>query len=380
MQIQYIDTPEKLHDFCDQIGNAEWLALDTEFLREKTYFPQFCLLQIATTEVVACIDPLALDSLQPLLDILHDTDVLKVIHSARQDMEIFYHLTGSVPAPIFDTQMAAPLLGFQENPGYAMLVSSLLNINLSKAHTRTDWSIRPLDEGQIKYAADDVIYLVEIYQKMKSKLSELGRSDWLTDDFVQLVNLDLYRPSPKNSWLRIKGRKKLTNKQLSVMQSLAEWREQTAIDEDRPRNWLLRDDLIIDLARLQPENQSEMLKIRNLHERTARRYGQALCQIILAAKNRAPIKVEEKDTRVKKIPHQEAILDLLTAVVRIRANENSLNPSVLANRNALETLLVNRSESSMVQGWRAAMVGNELVAILDGEKAISVAGSEIVIA
>ena len=379
MQIEYIDTPEQLKKFCRDIANAEWLALDTEFLREKTYFPKFCLLQIATPERVACVDPIALESLQPLLDILYDPEIIKVFHSARQDLEIFYHLTGKVPAPIFDTQVAAPVLGFQENPGYAMLVSSLLNVNLSKAHTRADWSMRPLGQDQLKYAADDVIYLVEIYQKMTTQINELGRSDWLDEDFAQLVNPDLYRPSPKNSWLKIKGRKKLTNKQLSVMQALTEWREQTAIAENRPRNWLLRDDLVIDLARLQPENQTEMIKIRNLHERTVKRYGHALCQLIKVAKERSPIKAQDDESKPKKLDHQEAILDLLTAVVRVRADENRLNPTVLASRKSLENLLLNRSDSILLQGWRASMVGNELVTILDGKKGVSVRGSQITI-
>lgn len=379
MQIQYIDTPEQLLKFCDEIKSAQWLALDTEFLREKTYFPKFCLLQIATPEVVACIDPLSLESLQPLLDIIYDPAIIKVFHSARQDLEIFYHLTGRVPVPVFDTQMAAPLLGFQENPGYAMLVSSLLNINLSKAHTRADWSLRPLSEGQITYAAEDVIYLVEIYQKIIKKLADLDRSDWLAQDFARLVSLDLYKPSPENAWLKIKGRKKLTNKQLSVMQALTQWREQTAISENRPRNWLLRDDLIIDLARLQPENQTEMIIIRNLHERTVKRYGQSLCKIIEVAKNQPPIKIQESGANPKKQQQQEAIIDLLAAVVRIRADENSLNPAMLATRKMLETLVLKRSDSTLIKGWRAAMVGNELVAILDGEKTMSIEGSEIVI-
>lgn len=379
MHIQYIDTPEKLDKLCQDLSTAKWLALDTEFLREKTYFPKFCLLQIATPELVACVDPIALVSLQPLLDILYDPSIIKVFHSARQDLEIFYHLTGKVPTPIFDTQMAAPLLGFQENPGYAMLVSSLLNINLSKAHTRADWSLRPLSEGQIKYASDDVIYLVEIYQKMMGKLTELGRTEWLAEDFAQLVSEELYQASPKDAWFRIKGWKKLTNKQLSVMQSLTEWREQTAIAENRPRNWLLRDDLVIDLARLQPETRAEMIKIRNLHEGTVKRYGQVLCRIIKTAKDRTPIKAQDIAEKSKKIPHQEAILDVLTAAVRVRADENLLNPAVLANRKSLETLLLNRSDSPLLQGWRAEMVGQELVSILDGEKSIAIENNELVI-
>lgn len=379
MQIAYIDTTEQLENFCQQINKAKWLALDTEFLREKTYFPKFCLLQIATLEQAVCIDPLKLQSLQPILDILYNPKIIKVFHSAWQDLEIFYHLVGKVPSPVFDTQVAAPLLGFQENIGYATLVSSLLGVNLSKTHTRTDWSLRPLSQDQLKYAVDDVIYLAEIYQKMTGQLKDQGRSDWMLDDFSQLVNADLYRSTPKDYWLKNKGWKKLTNNQLAVMQALTEWREQTAIAENRPRNWLLKNDLIINLAKLQPESISEINKIRNLHEHTIKRYGKTLCRLIKAAKNNIPIKAQNKPNKVKKLAHMESILDALTAVVKVRADENKINPAVLASRKSLQTLVLNRLDSFLLQGWRASMVGNELVAVLDGEKSIAVKGEKIVI-
>ena len=226
--IQYIDTPQKLDELCRQIAKESWLALDTEFLREKTYYPKFCLLQIATPEWVACVDPIALNDLSALFEAIYNPAITKVFHSCRQDLEIFYQLTGKIPQPIFDTQIAAPLLGFQENPGYAMLVSSFLNINLSKAHTRTDWTVRPLSQAQLQYAADDVIYLCQIYQTMLKKLAELNRLDWLENDFAMLNDPELYDISPENAWLKIRGKNKLTGKQLSIVQTLAEWREQTA--------------------------------------------------------------------------------------------------------------------------------------------------------
>ena len=164
--LQYIDTPSQLAQLCEQIKKELWVALDTEFLREKTYYPKFCLLQIATPEWVACVDPIALPNLEILFDVLYDPAIVKVFHSCRQDLEIFFQATGKLPSPIFDTQVAAPLLGFQDNPGYAMLVSSLLSINLNKAHTRADWSKRPLTGAELEYAADDVIYLCQIYQMM----------------------------------------------------------------------------------------------------------------------------------------------------------------------------------------------------------------------
>ena len=218
--IQYINTPGQLANLCEQIKKESWLALDTEFLREKTYYPKFCLLQIATPEWVACIDPIALPRLDDLFEVLYNPAIVKVFHSCRQDLEIFYQSTGKLPAPIFDTQIAAPLLGFQDNPGYAMLVSSLLSINLNKAHTRADWSKRPLTEAQIEYAADDVIYLCQIYQIMVQKLTELGRIDWLKRDFAELTNPSLYTVAPEKAWFKIKGKNKLTGKQLSIIQTL----------------------------------------------------------------------------------------------------------------------------------------------------------------
>jgi len=378
--IQYIDTPEKLANLCLQIKNEPWLALDTEFLREKTYYPKFCLLQIATPEWVACIDPLVLPSLDDLFDAIYSPSIIKVFHSCRQDLEIFYQLTGKLPSPVFDTQVAAPLLGFQDNPGYAMLVSSLLNINLNKAHTRADWSKRPLTEDQIQYAVDDVIYLCKIYQLIEQKLSELGRRDWLRQDFAELTNPDFYRVVPEKAWLKIKGKNKLTGRQLSIVQTLAEWREKTAQAEDRPKSWLLRDELIFDMAKLQPETVTELAEVRGINERIVARYGKELCQLVNSAKNRPPIPLNEKGKPVKKTQQQEAILDILTGLVRIRAEENSLNPSILATRKDLEDLMFDGDgECQLLHGWRFTMAGRELVGLLQGKLCLGIESDKLTI-
>jgi len=367
--IEYIDTPAKLSEICARIKSAPWIALDTEFLREKTYYPKFCLLQIATPDWVACIDPIALTQLDELFEVLYNPDLIKVLHSSRQDLEIFYQLTGKLPSPIFDTQVAAPLLGYQDNPGYAMLVSHLLNVNLNKAHTRADWSKRPLTEAEIQYAADDVIYLCKIYQIMLNKLSALGRLDWLQLDFAELSNPGLYEVVPEHAWHKIKGKNKLTGKQLSIIQALAEWRESTAQSENRPKGWLIRDELLFDIAKLQPETVGELAQVRGINERTVNRYGAALCKIIGAAKNRPPIPLHEDGRPVKKTQQQEAIVDLLTAIVRIRAEENALNPNILATRKDLEALLFNNDDGDcpLLHGWRYSMAGKELLGILQGE-------------
>ena len=378
--IQYIDTPEQLATLCEQIKKEPWLALDTEFLREKTYYPKFCLLQIATPEWVACIDPIALPQLESLFEAIYNPAIVKVFHSCRQDLEIFFQWTGKLPSPIFDTQVAAPLLGFQDNPGYAMLVSSLLSVNLNKAHTRADWSKRPLTEAELEYAADDVIYLCQIYQIMVQKLTALGRIDWLKNDFAELTNPALYKVDPETAWFKIKGKNKLTGKQLSIIQTLAQWREKIAQAEDRPKSWLLRDELLFDLAKLQPETVQELANVRGINERSVNRYGKELCQLITAAKNRPPMPLHEKDRSAKKTQQEEAILDILTALVRVRAEENALNPTILASRKDLEELLSNGDdECPLLHGWRYTMAGKELVGLLKGQLLLGIDSDKLAI-
>ncbi len=367
--IEYINKPEQLDDLCQRIENAVWIAVDTEFLREKTYYPKFCLLQLATPEWVACVDPIAIKDLSRVFNAIYNPNVIKVFHSCRQDLEIFYQLTGKLPAPIFDTQIAAPLLGFPDNTGYGMLVSSFLNINLNKAHTRADWSSRPLSHDEIQYAADDVIYLCKIYQKMVKQLTDLNRIDWLNDDFAALLNPEQYDVKPENAWLRVKGKSKLTGKQLSIIQVLCEWRERTAQAENRPKNWLLRDELLFDFAKIQPETFDALSKIRGMTDRMLNQYGKTLCAMIKAAKNAPPIPMPEFTKSIfNKDPKQEAIIDILFALVRIRAEENLLNANILATRDDLEALLNGHSDNCLLlKGWRFSMVGKELQQLLRGE-------------
>jgi len=376
--IQFIDSAAELHVLCQKMKQESWLALDTEFLREKTYYPKFCLLQIATLEWVACVDPIALEGeMGELFDVINDPSIIKVLHACRQDVEIFYQLTGKLPAPVYDTQLVAPLLGFQENPGYAMLVSGFLNINLSKTHTRTDWSQRPLSAEQLKYAADDVIYLAKIYQIILKKLQDLEREDWLQEDFEQLMNPDLYDIPPENAWLKIRGKNKLTGKQLAIIQVLAQWREEVAKKSNKPKNWILRDELILDMAKLQPVTIKALSEIRGITDGLVKRSGQQVCQLILKAQDMPGLKLKTKPNSSKKTQQQEAIIDVLSAVVRIRADENALNPIILATRKDLEALLLGDDTCLLLHGWRYSMVGQELQAILQGELTFAVVDNKL---
>ena len=375
--IEFIDTLSQLEEFCIGMRGSEWMAVDTEFLREKTYYPKFCLVQIASGSRAACIDPLALDTLEPLAELLFDPTVTKVVHAGRQDLEIFFRLWQRLPAPIFDTQIAAPLVGLPDQISYAGLVAELLRVSLGKGHTRTDWSLRPLSEAQLRYAADDVIYLGAAYQAMQGQLEALGRLSWPEEDFAELLNPALYETAPDQAWKRIGGAQQLRSRQLAVLQTLAAWREETAQSLDIPRGWVLKDDVLVDVARLLPKTPEELKRIRGVEERAFRRHGDVLCRLIREAQERKPQLLDAKARPVRKTPEQEALLDLLNAVVRLRASQQTLNPNVLAGRKELEQLLDDPEQSKLMQGWRRTMAGEELAAILRGECRVVVADGRL---
>ena len=368
----YIDTPDQLHDLCERIASSPWIVLDTEFLREKTYFPKFCLLQITANEVVACVDPLALESLDPLFEILYDPGITKVFHSGRQDLEIFYHICGKLPGPVFDTQIAAPLLGLGEQISYASMVAELLGVNLTKSHSRTDWTRRPLSPEQLRYAADDVIYLEQAYLAMLPRLEKLGRLSWLVDDFKELLEPSNYQNPPESAWQRIGGANQLKNKPLSIVQTLAAWREQTAHSQDLPRGWVIKDDTLLDLARQQPITLEELKLVRGIDERVVKRHGAVICRLIKEASSHPPAPLDRKTRSDKKTVEQESVLDLLMAVVRLRAAQNTLNPATLASRKDLEQLFDGDPHARLQHGWRKTMVGDELNAVMRGEKTLKI--------
>ncbi|QSA97192.1 ribonuclease D [Methylococcus sp. EFPC2] len=363
----YIDTPDALRQLGDSLKGRPWVALDTEFMREKTYYPKFCLLQVATPDFSACVDPLALTDLEPLTEWLFDPAIVKVVHSGRQDMEIFYHLFGRLPAPLFDTQIAAPLLGLAEQIGYAGLIQHLLGVNLAKTHARTDWSRRPLAPEQLRYAADDVIYLASAYENLVKGIEGLGRTAWLEDDFAELSNPALYENPPELAWQRIGGAQQLKGKGLNVLQALAAWREETARAEDVPRGWIVKDEVLLDLARQQPRNAEALSLTRGLDDKIVRRHGRTLCAVIAEALEKPKLSLELPPRPAKKSAEQEAVLDALGAVVRLRAAQNTLNPVILASRKDLEHLVDGEADARLLHGWRRKMVGDELLGLLRGE-------------
>ncbi len=379
MTALYIDTTDQLTALCEQLRRHDWLTLDTEFLREKTYRPRLCLLQVANPEVIACIDPLALDDLSPLLDVLYDSGITKVLHAAHQDLEIFFEMRGSLPAPVFDTQIAATLLGHGDQIGYGNLVKAELGIELDKAHARTDWCHRPLDDAQLDYAADDVRHLREIYLHQHQQLEELGREQWLQADFDDLIDPARYSNPPETAWLRVKGANRLRGVQLAVLQSLAAWREQQAQQNNRPRRWIIKDEVLLDLAKQMPTDEARLRRIRGLEEGSVQRYGAGLLNHIAEAKRLPKERWPTLKEGQRLPPGQEPLVDLLMALLRERCQQQSISPSAVAGRRELERLVLGESDISLLHGWRAAIAGKALQALLHGKLTLRIEGGQLVV-
>lgn len=362
----YIVDQPALVDFCARLRGASWLALDTEFVREQTFYPQLCLIQIAVPGQVVCIDPLALPSLDPLLDILYDPTIIKVLHAGRQDLELFFHLRGAVPTPVFDTQLAALVLGCGTQIGYAALVQRLLGVDLPKIHTRADWRHRPLAPEWLAYAADDVRYLRELYPRQLAALQERGWLEALAEDFRALIDPDLYRLQPLNAWRRVREHDRLRGAQRAVLQALAAWREEQASVHDRPRRWILADATLLELSQRMPETLDQLRRIGGLPATTRQRHGETLLARIAAARAEPPERWPARSHQSRLSPKQAARVDELLHLVVARAKEYSIPPQAVADRRDVEKLLADE-DSPLRHGWRAALVGRELQARLAAE-------------
>jgi ribonuclease D len=313
------------------------------------------------------VDPLAIKDLGPLLDILDNPDTVKAFHAGYQDLEIFHHAWQRLPAPLFDTQLAASLLGLGDQVGYGTLVQQLLGHQLDKGHARTDWSRRPLEREQLRYALDDVIYLGELYLKLQAELETQGRADWLTEDFAELADPSFYTVDPGAMWQRIKGRKYLKGVQLAVLRALAAWREAEAKKADRPRRWILKDEALTELARRQPQGITDLEKIRGLEAGTIKRWGNTLLQLIADAKALPKEQWPREKAKPKRLtPNQEAVTDLLMCCLRLQGEKESIAPSALAARRDLERLVSGDRDMELLHGWRKLVAGELLVDVLEG--------------
>lgn len=373
-----IATPEALQELCHALSKGDYIAIDTEFLREKTYYARLCLIQVANDDMIACVDPLALSDLTPLWQVFFDTRILKVLHASRQDMEIIHDLTGRVPAPIFDTQIAATVAGHEESISYGRLVESICGEQVDKTLSRTDWSRRPLSVEQIRYAEDDVRHLRPIFKKLRAELLDTGRMAWVEDDFAYLSNPALYTADPREMFRKIKRGQMLRPKQLAILRELAAWREAAAMKLDKPRKWLIDDDVLFEIARHPPADLESLGQIRGVNEADVKKWGKHILAAVTCGLAVPENERPQWHERRKLAPSDKALADLMMALVRQRSLEHGVAPSLLANLSDLEAIIASDPSATLLTGWRARLVGNELKTLLAGRLSLQVEEGHIV--
>lgn len=377
----YIRDAEALSEAVEALCSAPVVALDTEFMRERTYFARLCLIQMATTEASYLIDAIALEGkLEPLARVLGAPGVVKIVHAGSQDIEILLRATGSTVAPVFDTQIAATLAGFPTQVGYAQLAHDLLGVKIDKSDTFTDWSVRPLSETQLVYAEADVLHLPEVYRLLHERLVREGRLGWLADDFERLADPATYEVDPRVQYRRVKRASSLDRRSLAVLRELAAWRETEAQRRDTPKRWLISDESLIEVARRRPASASELAAIRGVNDRVASRNASAVLAAIEAG-------MAVPDDELPRLPKRDRIptdaqpvADLLNAVLRVRAREHGVAPGLIASRDDLERFAAgDREGHPLSSGWRHTLAGAELGAILDGTVSVAVVDGKLAV-
>jgi ribonuclease D len=350
---------DSLAALAARLDTAPFVALDTEFMRERTYRPQLCLLQFATPEEALCVDPLAGITLDSLAPALTRNAAPKILHAARQDLEALWPLFGAI-APVFDTQIAAGLAGMPAQIGYSDLVRRMLGVDLKKAETRTDWSKRPLSEAQLRYAVDDVAYLGALRDALTAQLEKLGRLAWLEEELHDLAREDRLFVDPEKAAERLRWITDLDPDRARLAQRLAAWRERRASDKDRPRSWILDDAALRTLVMRVPRTALELDSIEELTPGFRERSGAAILELISAAE--MPARLPPPGQRVRPDAQFQARVKNLSAIVQKKATELELAAELLCTRRELESIARGDSTADVLKGWRRQVLGNELLA------------------
>ena len=370
---------ETLAAFCARQSTADFITVDTEFMRDKTYWPQLCLVQVAGPEEAAAIDALAPGiDLAPLLGLMADERVLKVFHAARQDIEIFYNLTGAVPKPLFDTQVAAMVCGFGDSVSYETLASKLAHAQIDKSSRFTDWSHRPLTHRQIDYALADVVHLRRVYEKLLANLEKTGRASWLEEEISELTDPALYRLDPAEAWRRFRTRSG-NRRFLAVLRELAAWREVAAQQRNLPRNRIVRDEQLLEIAAHIPTSTDDLARTRGLGKGIAE--GKFGAEILAAVKRALALPEEERPSLAQRAEPPSGIgplVDLLRVLLKLRSEEHGVAQRLVATSEDLE--LIAASDEAAVpalHGWRLEVFGRDALDLKHGRLGLTAAGKRI---
>lgn len=354
--------------FCQRLSSAQYVTVDTEFMREKTYYPQLCLIQVGGPEEAKAIDPLAPGiDLEPLFELLRNPAILKVFHAARQDVEIFLHMMGTVPAPLFDTQVAAMVCGFGDAVSYENLASQLAKARIDKSSRFTDWALRPLTEKQIHYALGDVTHLRVAYEKLVKKLERNNRLDWLAEEMAELTTPDTYRVNPENAWKRLKPRSSST-KFLGVLKELAAWREREAQERDIPRQRIIRDESLLEIAAHCPNTVDELARTRGLGRGLVEgRMGQT---ILAACKRGAELPADQIPALPDRVDLPRGlgpVVDLLKVLLKMKCDEHGVAQKLVANAADIECIAADdNADVPALHGWRRELFGEDALKLKHG--------------
>ena len=374
----YLTTEKDLANFCEQLRSSPILAIDTEFVRERTYYHKLGLIQVSDGTHFAAIDPIYISNLDPLLDLIRNHNTVKVFHAARQDLEILYRLCGEMIQPIFDTQIAAAVVGWGAQISFAKIVNKVLGKKIDKSETYTDWCRRPLSERQIEYALDDVRLLFPVYEDLKKVLKKLNRDEWLQGEFIKLEDPNTFQsPNLEKLYMRIKNIRTLAPKNFAIICELAQWREREAQTRDCLAKNIVRDESLLELARKAPIDSKDLSYIRGLHQNEIARSKKNILAAIQRGLN-LPL------DQIPKLPELEiykappGIEEMLSALVQIRAEQLKIEPSVLADRKKINDFVkcfeqnISTEGHPLLCGWRKQAIGDQLCLVLTGEIALAV--------
>lgn len=370
-----IESSDTMDELLQQLSNEKIIAVDTEFFRETSYYPKLALVQIATDSIVACIDPLAFDAKKSLQKILLDENIIKIIHSCSQDLEVLFYYLEKAPRNIYDTQIANALLTEQHQAGYASLVENELNIQINKSQTRSNWLQRPLTKKQIQYAGDDVFYLYQLHSLLDEKLLHANRKSWFDEESSILSNKNNFQPATEKLWQRVKGASTLKKNKLAIVQTIAAWREQLAQEKDKTRRKILSDEIILQLAISPPENLNTLNQHIGHYTHFNDEELQQLCKIIQAALN-CP-EDQWPDNRFTILDSQQKVLlKTLQQYVNNLAEKLGISSAILCSRKELEQLMTNQykqnkpqpAKLNILQGWRFHCLGKHLIDIIKSAK------------
>ena len=377
-----LTTNASLKAFCDTLKDCPYITVDTEFMRERTYYARLCLLQISgpnceamAVDVMAGVEEL---DLSPVWDLFADPSIIKVFHAARQDLEIIYQLSGTLPTPLFDTQIAAMVCGYGDQVGYEALVNDICKVKADKSSQFTDWTHRPLSDRQITYALNDVIFLKDIYESLKNRLDKKSRVDWVLEETQNLLDPSLYQFPPRDSWQRLKLRSPKP-RDLAVLRELAEWREMEAQKKDVPRGRILKDETLLDLTYQKPRTESELSRIRGVTTDMAKgKFG----KLILEAMERGITILDSECPMVTTkdpLPHRlTPLLEMLKMLLRIQASEHDVAGRLIADSETLENYVREKDSAlSLNQGWRYDIFGKYAEDMMNGKIALTIENGKI---